>query len=72
MNLHALNLQATHTAILRWSVEGFHSLGSLVRVWHLMGLQTTFKLKVIHLLSCSVKRVTVLLLSYCTNFKAGL
>ena len=30
------------------------------------------KLKVIYPLSCSVKKVTFLLLNKCTNFKAGL
>jgi hypothetical protein len=33
---------------------------------------TTFKLKVIHLLNCSVENITVLLLTYCKNSKAGL
>ena len=33
MNLHVLNLQATHTAILRSSVEGFNSFRQSVSVW---------------------------------------
>jgi len=44
MNLHTLNLQANHTAILAWSVEGFHSSRPSGEGLAQMGLQTTFNL----------------------------
>ena len=68
-SLHALGLQANHTVILRWSVEGFHSSRPSVEGLAPMGLQTTFNLKVIHLLCCSVKRVTFLLLEQMYKLK---
>ena len=45
MFIHALNLQANHTATLGWSVEGFHSLRQSDERLALMGLQTMLNLK---------------------------
>jgi|SaaInlLV_10m_DNA_1039704.scaffolds.fasta_scaffold05862_2 hypothetical protein len=45
MNLHVLNLQATHTAILRRSVEGFNSFRQSDEGLAFIGLQTTLNLK---------------------------